>query len=111
MLGFIKYRAHNDYQGFDAFKNKEWLPVYNRDKRAYDDILEKNRGYLVDNDLTWLFADFSELPSSAAALWTDLKLGDKSIRRAQQAKLKKHISRQQELFNKRGLKVRRRHFF
>ena len=110
-LGFVKYRVHDDYQGFAAFKDKEWLPDYDRDKRVYDDILEENRGYLADHDLTWLFADFSELTSSANALWNDLKLKDKVIRRAQHEKLKTHLLRVQELFAKRGLKTRSRFVF
>ena len=110
-LGFVKYRAHDDYQAFGSFKDKEWLPDYDRDKRAYDDILEENRSYLADHDLTWLFADFSELTSAANALWNDIKLKDKSIRRAQHEKLKTHLLRVQELFAKRGLKTRSRFVF
>lgn len=110
-LGFVKYRAYDDYQGFGLFKDKEWFPDYDRDKRAYDDILEENRGYLADHDLTWLFADFSELTSAANALWNDIKLKDKSIRRAQHEKLKTHLLRVQELFAKRGLKTRSRFVF
>jgi len=110
-LGFVKYRAHDDYQGFGAFKDKEWLPDYDRDKRDYDSILEENRGYLTDNGLTWLFDDFSELTSAANALWNDIKLKDKSIRRVQHEKLKTHLLRVQELFAKRGLKTRSRFVF
>ncbi len=110
-LGFVKYRAHDDYQGFGAFKDKEWLPDYDRDKRVYEDILADNRVYLTDNGLTWLFDDFSELTSSANALWNDLKLKDKAIRRAQHEKLKTHLLRVQELFAKRGLKTRSRFVF
>ncbi len=110
-LGFVKYRAHDDYQGFGSFKDKEWFPDYDRDKRVYDGILEENRGYLADHDLTWLFADFSELTSAANALWNDLKLKDKAIRRAQHEKLKTHLLRVQELFAKRGLKTRSRFVF
>jgi hypothetical protein len=110
-LGFVKYRAHDDYQGFGAFKDKEWLPDYDRDKRVYEDILADNRVYLTDNGLTWLFDDFSELTSAANALWNDIKLKDKSIRRAQHEKLKMHLLRVQELFAKRGLKTRSRFVF
>lgn len=110
-LGFVKYRVHDDYQGFAEFKDKEWLPDYDRDRRLYDGILEDNRDYLADHDLTWLFADFSELTSSANALWNGLKFKDKALRRAQHEKLKTHILRLQELFAKRGLKSRSRFVF
>ncbi len=110
-LGFVKYRAHDDYQGFGSFKDKEWLPDYDRDRRVYEDILAENRGYLTDNGLTWLFDDFSELTSAANALWNDIKLKDKTIRRAQHEKLKTHLLRVQELFAKRGLKTRSRFVF
>lgn len=110
-LGFVKYRAHDDYQGFGSFKDKEWLPDYDRDKRVYEEILADNRSYLTDNGLTWLFDDFSELTSAANALWDDIKLKDKSIRRAQHEKLKAHLLRVQQLFAKRGLKTRSRFVF
>ena len=110
-LGFVKYRAHDDFQGFASFKDKEWLPDYERDRRVYEDLLADNRSYLADHDLTWLFADFSELASAANALWNDIKLKDKSIRRAQHEKLKTHLLRVQELFAKRGLKTRSRFVF
>lgn len=104
LSGFAKYKAHEDFLGFALFKNNEWHPDYDRDRKSYDTILEDNMGYITSNDLNWIFAEFDDLALTANALWNDLRKGDKSIREAQRQKIRTHIIRLQELFKKRGVK-------
>ncbi|WP_031436374.1 zinc ribbon domain-containing protein [Methylobacter tundripaludum] len=101
---FAKYKTHDDYQGFALFKNNEWHPDYDHDRHLYDTILEDNRIYLMDNDLVWLFVEFDEMTLTANALWKDLRSGDKAIREGVRKKVRAHIIRMHELFEKRGLK-------
>ncbi|MEE7625422.1 hypothetical protein V3O24_04550 [Methylobacter sp. Wu8] len=104
--GFRKYKDQGDYQGFVAFKNTVWLPEFERDRKAYDAILEDNRKYLFDNGMTFIFSNLVGLGIYANNFFFDLRRGDKNIRKATVEKMQTDMNQLETLFKEKSLEFK-----
>lgn len=76
--GFDKYHKKGDLLGYTLFKNKKWQPDFRKKENHYDAIFEANRKYCSENDLDWLFINFSELKLNALNFMYGFRNNDQS---------------------------------
>jgi hypothetical protein len=103
--GFSKYKEGNNYQGFVEFKNKQWNPDYEKERKHYNAVMNENSHYFFKNNLTSIISNYTNLFTYANDLFFDLRSTDHTKRNQVVEFLKRDTLFLEKELKERGLDI------
>lgn len=103
---FEHYDLYKDREShiFINWRNNEWAPAHDKKRTYFDDILEKNRRYLFNNDLLPIFSSSTGgLSLVSLEVMKSIRENDKSYLESARDMIKEHGEQFKEAINYRNV--------
>lgn len=88
---------------FILWRNNEWLPNYEAETKKFDDILEKNRGYIFNNGLIPVFSSLTNLKIDSLDIMRAIREDDSSYLKKAIVSTKEDLTRIDKVVKARNL--------